>query len=75
MIFFERKWAPQKKKKMGASWAPCPFFFFEKMGSQKKKKVGSAHFLGIQKMGAHLPYIPTRETEILTREKISTFSP
>ena len=58
MIFFERKWAPQKKKKWAHHGRPAHFFFVEKMGSQKKK-VGSAHFLGIQKMGAHLPYIPT----------------
>ena len=38
--FFLRKWASQKKKKMGAQWAPSPFFFFWENGRQKKKKNG-----------------------------------
>ena len=60
-FFFEKMGVP-KKKKMGASWAPCPWFFFGENGLSKKKKImGSAHFLAVRFLGAHDPYIPIEE--------------
>ena len=57
MIIFERKWAPQKKNNGRMMGAP-PIIFFLRKWAPQKKKMGSAHFLAVQFLGAHDPYIP-----------------
>ena len=55
--------AAKKKNNGRMMGAPPIIFFVEKMGSSKKK-IGSAHFLAVQFLGAHDPYIPSQEPQM-----------
>ena len=63
MIFL--KMGVAEKKIMGVRWATRPWLFFGENGLLKKIIImGSAHFLAVQFLGAHDPYIPSQEPQM-----------